>query len=132
MLVHLGQVSRRKREDADAMLVEVCSTLRQTSGIKKTEGALSRFERGETVPNYLDEVMEAYAEVTGRPATEFWSEALKEWGKARKLSANGKRLTEPGEPILPGPLPGASDHPTTEPAPAEGESDEEGREQESA
>lgn len=122
MLVYLGRVSRRKREEADAMLVEVCSTLRQLTGIKKTEGALSRFERGETVPNYLDEVMEAYAEVTGTPAADFWAEALV------LARSEGREVTEHDESsvALPGPLPGVSEPQTTSPAHDEDESGGEG------
>src|SRR3954467_4080570 len=57
---HLGAVARERREAADVMIVEVCSRIRQDFDLKKTEGALSRFERGDTTPTYLDAVIEAY------------------------------------------------------------------------
>lgn len=80
----LGRVARERREQADVMIVEVCSRIRQDFGLKKTEGALSRFERGDTTPTYLDAVVEAYARETGGLALEFWADALE---LARKQAA---------------------------------------------
>lgn len=87
---HLGQIARERREAADVMIVEVCARLRQDFSLKKTEGALSRFERGDTTPTYLDAVVEAYARETGGNALEFWADALE---RARKAPPTG---VEPG------------------------------------
>lgn len=84
----LGRVARERREQADVMIVEVCARIRQDFDLKKTEGALSRFERGDTTPTYIDAVIEAYARETGGNALEFWADALE---LARK------QVTKPAE-----------------------------------
>ena len=79
---HLGQVVRERREQADVIAAEISARLKQEAGIKKTESALSRFERGETTPDYLDATIAAYAAELGTTAIELWAEALKRWREA--------------------------------------------------
>jgi hypothetical protein len=78
MLVYLGRVLRRERKERDIILAEVVAVLKR-SGIKiRTDAPLSRFERGDTTPHYLDAVVAAYAEVFGVSTIGLWEEALEE------------------------------------------------------
>lgn len=82
---YLGAVCRERREAADKMIVEVCARIKHDFDLRKTEGALSRFERGDTTPTYLDAVIEGYARETEGDLLEFWADAL----EAARLARSG-------------------------------------------
>lgn len=90
LIPHLGRAARRRRESADLLIAEICARLRHDTGVKKTDSALSRFERGETTPSYLDDVIAAYAAETGDDAIDYWIEAIESMRGA--TAAAGKAM----------------------------------------
>jgi transcriptional regulator with XRE-family HTH domain len=100
MLRHLGRVARQRREEADVMLAEVAARFRALTSVKKTEGAFSRFERGETQPTYLDQVIDAYAAELDVEPFEIWQAAVEAWRATpseRTTKAAGRAMERLGQ-----------------------------------
>lgn len=80
---HLGAIARNRRKNSGAILGQVLATLKvQFDVTLKSDGALSRFERGETTPRHLDAVIAAYAVETNDNPADYWAEALEAYNAA--------------------------------------------------
>lgn len=73
ILKTLGAVAREMREAQDVLAVEIGARIRHT------EGVVSRFERGETVPRDLDQMVQAYADELSVDAAEIWQRTVDRW-----------------------------------------------------
>ena len=69
----LGAVARELREEHDVLAVEIGARIR------RTEGVISRFERGETTPRDLDLMVQGYADELGMAPEDIWQRALQRW-----------------------------------------------------
>lgn len=114
---HLGRAARNARKAAEVKLIRIAYVL------DRAEATLSRFERGEVQPADVDAVVLAYARELEINPLALWADALdlaRTEGVSDKLDeVNGH---DESAAFLPGPLPGVSGPPTTEPAHDEGES----------
>lgn len=73
ILKTLGAVARELREAKDVLAVEIGARIRHT------EGVVSRFERGETVPRNLDLMVQAYADELDLDPADIWQMTIKRW-----------------------------------------------------
>ena len=73
MLHYLGRAARRARKRAGLRQIDIATT----AGVSHT--IISSFELAAAWPERLDEILEAYAEETGREQIDLWSDALELW-----------------------------------------------------
>lgn len=87
MLLYLSEAAKAARERAERR-VEGVADLADVS-----VGAVYRFERGESWPHKVDQVVSAYADIAGVEPLEIWQRALNLWRKYGEGPLVGRRDT---------------------------------------